>query len=51
MTIEGEMARWHHQLDGLEFCELWDLVMDRQGVLACCDSWYCKELDTIERLN
>ena len=28
--------------------ELWELVMDRE---ACCDSWGCKELDMIERLN
>ena len=51
MTIEDEMARWHHQLDGLEFCELWDLVMDRQGVLACCDSWGRKQSDMTEQLN
>ena len=24
---------------------------DGQGGLACCDSWGCKESDTIERLN
>ena len=24
---------------------------DRQGGLACCDSWGRKELDTTERLN
>ena len=24
---------------------------DGQGVLACCDSWGCKELDRTERLN
>ena len=26
-------------------------VGDRQGGLACCDSWGRKELDTTERLN
>ena len=26
-------------------------VGDRQGGLACCDSWGCKESDTTERLN
>ena len=38
--------------------ELQELVMDREawravihGVLACCDSWGCKESDTAERLN
>ena len=28
--------------------ELRELVMDRQGGLACCDSWGCKESDTTE---
>ena len=31
--------------------ELWELVMDRQGGLACCNSWRCKESDTTEQLN
>ena len=36
-TIEDEMARWHHRLDGHEF--EWTLgVGDGQGGLACCDS-------------
>ena len=49
-TTEGEMAGWHHRLDGREF--EWTLgVGDGQGGLACCDSWGCKELDTIEWLN
>ena len=26
-------------------------VGDRQGGLACCDSWGCKESDTTEQLN
>ena len=44
------MAGWHHWLDGHE--SEWTLgVGDRQGGLVCCDSWGCKELDTIERLN
>jgi len=30
---------------------LQELVMDREGGLACCGSWGCKELDTTERLN
>ena len=42
------MAGWHHRLDGREF-EMGD--GDGQGVLACCDSWGCKESDMIERLN
>ena len=44
---DGWMApptRWH------EF--EWTLgVGDGQGVLACCDSWGCKESDTAEGLN
>ena len=49
-TTEDEMAGWHHQLYGCEF-EWTPGVGDRQGGLACCDSWGCKELDTTERLN
>ena len=49
-TTEDEMAGWHHGLDAHEFG--WTLgVGDEQGGLACCDSWGCKESDTIERLN
>ena len=44
---EDEMA---HRLDGHEF--KWTPgVCDRQGGLACCDSWDHKESDTTERLN
>ena len=31
--------------------KLWELVMDRQGGLACCSSWGHKESDTTEWLN
>ena len=31
--------------------ELREMVMDRQGGLACCDSWGRKESDTTEWLN
>ena len=34
----------------MSLSELWELVMDKGG-LACCDSWFCKELDTTEQLN
>ena len=38
---EDEMAGWHHWLDGHEF--EWTLgVSDRQGGLACCNSWVTK---------
>ena len=49
-TTEDEMAGWHHQLNGHEF-QSTPGVGDRQGGLACCDSWGHKELDTSERLN
>ena len=49
-TTEDEMAGWHHRLDGHGFG--WTPgVSDRQGGLACCDSWDRKESDTTERLN
>ena len=28
---EDEMAGWHHRLDGHEFGEFWELVMDREA--------------------
>ena len=46
---ESEMAGWHRWLDGRE-SEWTPGVGDRQGGLACCDSWGRKELDTTERL-
>ena len=49
-TTEGEMAGWHHWLDGREF--EWTLGFgDGQGDLVCCSSWVCKESDTTEGLN
>ena len=44
------MAGWHHCLNGHEF-ESTLGVYDRQGGLAYCDSWGCKELDMTEQLN
>ena len=47
---EDEMVGWHHRLDGHGFG--WTPgVGDRQGGLACCGSWSCKESDTTERLK
>ena len=49
-TTQDEMAGWHHWLDGRE--SEWTLgVGDRQGGLACCNSWGHKESDTTEWLN
>ena len=49
-TREDEMGGWHRWLDGQEFG--WTPgVGDRQGGLACCDSWGSKESDTTEQLN
>ena len=49
-TTEDEMVGWYHWLNGCE--SEWTLgVGDRQGGLACCDSWGCKESDTTELLN
>ena len=46
---EDEMAGWHHRLDGRESqCTLG--VGDRQGGLACCDSWDRKESDMTEQM-
>ena len=47
---EDEMAGWNHWLDGRE-SEWTPGVGDRQGGLACCDSWGRKESDMTERLN
>ena len=49
-TTEDEMVGWHHWLNGHGFG--WTLgVGDRQGGLACCGAWGCKESDTTEWLN
>ena len=45
---EGEMVRWHHQLDGHGLG--WTPGVG-QGGLACCSSWGHKESDMTERLN
>ena len=46
MTAD-EMVGWHHRLDGHGFA--WTLgLCDRQGGLACCDSWGRKESDMTE---
>ena len=47
---ESEIVGWHHQLDGHEFKQA-PGVGDRQGSLACCSPWSCKELDVTDCLN
>ena len=47
---EDEMVGWQHQLDGHGFGQA-PGVGDRQGSLACCSPWGCKESDTTEGLN
>ena len=42
------MAGWHHRLDGHGLGRLRELVKDREGGLACCNSWGCKESDMTE---
>jgi len=46
-----QRMRWYHHSVDMGLCELWELVGDGQGGLACCGPWGCKELDTIEQLN
>ena len=47
---EDKMAGWHHWLNGHE-SEWTPGVGDRQGGLACCNSWGRIELGTTEWLN
>ena len=44
-TTQDEMVEWHHPLNGDEFEET-VRGSERQGSLACCSSWGCKESDT-----
>ena len=44
------MVGWHHTFYGHEVDQA-PGVGDGQGILACCDSWGRKELDTTKRLN
>ena len=47
---EDEMVGWHHRLYGHELEQALG-VGERQGSLARCGPWGCKELDTTEGLN
>ena len=46
-TTEDEMAGWHHRVNGRR-SEWTPGIGDRQGGLACCDSWGRKEPDATE---
>ena len=47
---EDEMVGWHHRLKGHDFEQILE-DSERQGSLACCSPWGCKESDTTEQLN
>ena len=49
-TIEDEMVGWHHWIKGHEF-EQTPAAGGRQGSLACCSPWGCKEWDMTKWLN
>ena len=44
------MVGWHHQFNGHKFEQIQG-VGDRQGSLAWCSPWGCKESGATERLN
>ena len=46
-ATEDEMVGWHNWLNGYEF-EQTPGDGGGQGSLVCCNTWGCKELDTIE---
>ena len=48
--IEGETVGWHHQLDGHEFEQALELVMDPEAWCATVHGGH-KESDTAERMN
>ena len=48
--MEDEMVGWHHCLNGHELQQVLG-VGNRQGSLACCSPWGCKESSLTEGLN
>ena len=49
-TVEDEMIRWYHWLDGHEFEQALG-VGDGQGSLVCCRPWGHREIATTEWTN
>ena len=47
---QDEMVGWHHELKEHEFEEILG-DNERQGSLACCSPWSCKELNMTQWLN
>ena len=48
--IEDEIVGWYHGINGHKF-EQTQGDSEGQGVLVCCCSGGCEELDMIEQLN
>ena len=47
---EDTLVGWHHRLDGHE-SEQAVGVGKRQGSVACCSPWGCKQSDMTKQLN
>ena len=47
-VTEDKVVGWHYRLNRHEFEQTLG-VGDRQGSLACCSPWGCKESDMTER--
>ena len=44
-----QRRRWLNSITNsmdMNLSKLWKIVNDRQGRLACCSHWGCKDLDT-----
>ena len=50
IVTQSKLVAWRLQLDGHDFERALG-VGDRQGGLACCGPWGCKDSDTSERPN